>query len=141
MSSQAVSRIVIDGNNVMGAAADGWWRDRRGAARRLLARVQRYAAVHDATIELVFDVPDPDLPEGEHDGVVLRYATRPGRDAGDDRIRALLEEDRGADAGADRGAGVEVVTSDRALAASARDLGATVTGAGSFLARLRGADC
>jgi predicted RNA-binding protein with PIN domain len=129
VTSAAVRRILVDGNNVMGAAADGWWRDRRGAARRLLARVQQYAATTDATVELVFDIPDPDLAEGDHDGVVLRYATRSGRDAGDDRIRALLAE------GDDTR--VEVVTSDRALAASARDAGATVTGAGTFLARLR----
>jgi predicted RNA-binding protein with PIN domain len=128
-----VSRVVVDGNNVMGAAADGWWRDRRGAARRLLVRLQCYAEATGAPVEVVFDVADPELPEGDHAGVVLHYATRPGRDAGDDRIRDLLA--------AQGGAGVEVVTSDRALAASARDLGASVTGAGSFLDRLRDADC
>jgi predicted RNA-binding protein with PIN domain len=128
-----VSRVIVDGNNVMGAAADGWWRDRRGAARRLLGRLQRYAAATGTSLEVVFDVADPEVPEGDHDGVVLHYATRPGRDAGDDHIRDLLA--------AQGGDGVEVVTSDRALAASARDAGATVTGAGTFLDRLRDADC
>jgi hypothetical protein len=132
VSASPVTRIVIDGNNVMGAAADGWWRDRRGAARRLLGRVQRYATTTAAAVELVFDTADPEFPEGEHDGVLLRYATRAGRDAGDDRIRELLEQSGGV--------GVEVVTSDRALATSARELGASVTGAGSFLARLRDSD-
>jgi hypothetical protein len=116
----------------MGAAADGWWRDRRGAARRLLGRVQRYAPTAGAIVELVFDTADPELPEGEHGGVLLRYATRAGRDAGDDRIRGLLDESGGA--------GVEVVTSDRALATSARERGAKVIGAGTFLARLRDSD-
>jgi predicted RNA-binding protein with PIN domain len=128
-----VSRLVVDGNNVMGAAADGWWRDRRGAARRLLGRLQCYAAARGHDLTLVYDVPDRDLPAGDHDGVHLVYATRRGRDAGDDRIRELLDE-QGGD-------GVEVITSDRALAASARDAGATVTGAGTFLARLDGAGC
>jgi predicted RNA-binding protein with PIN domain len=127
-------RLIVDGNNVMGAAADGWWRDRPAAARRLLGRVQRYAAATGASVVLVFDVPDPELTEGDHGGVELRYAARTGRDAGDDRIRELLASD-------DRAPNVEVVTSDRALAASARALGASVAGAGTFLARLRDLDC
>jgi predicted RNA-binding protein with PIN domain len=128
------ARLIVDGNNVMGATADGWWRDRPAAARRLLGRVQRYAAATGEAVVLVFDVRDPELAEGEHEGVELRYAARAGRDAGDDRIRDLL-------ASADRAADVEVVTSDRALAASARELGASVSGAGTFLARLRDLDC
>lgn len=125
-------RLVVDGNNVMGAAADGWWRDRKSAARRLLGRLQCYAAGTDASVVLVFDVPDRELPEAEYDGVRLVYATRSGRDAGDDRIRDLLAGDAEA---------VEVVTSDRALAGSARESGATVTGAGFFLGQLRDAGC
>jgi predicted RNA-binding protein with PIN domain len=131
----ATAHLIIDGNNVMGAKPDGWWRDRAGASRRLLARVQNYAATTDASVELVFDVTLPDLAEGEHGGVTVRYATRGGRDAADDRIRELLgAEEPGARA-------VEVVTSDRALAESARNAGATVTGAGRFLERLDAAGC
>ena len=29
--------VIVDGNNVIGAVADGWWRDRPAAVRRLLA--------------------------------------------------------------------------------------------------------
>ncbi len=29
------ARWLVDGNNVMGARPDGWWRDRRAATRRL----------------------------------------------------------------------------------------------------------
>jgi hypothetical protein len=36
--------IVVDVANVMGARPDGWWRDRAGAARRLLAQVTELAA-------------------------------------------------------------------------------------------------
>lgn len=131
------AHLIVDGNNVMGAAADGWWRDRPAAARRLLARVQCYAASSAESIELVFDVALPDVAEGAHDGVVVRYATRRGRDAADDRIRELLHV-------AMPGTGsetVEVVTSDRALAASARESGAAVSGAGAFLRRLDEAGC
>src|SRR5438067_1326119 len=112
----------------MGARPDGWWRDRPAAVRRLLDRLVAYRAASGRPVVLVLDRPQRDLPEGDHEGVVVRYATRAGRDAGDDRIRQLLQED-GPDA-------VEVVTSDRALAADARAAGARVTGAGAFLARL-----
>jgi predicted RNA-binding protein with PIN domain len=130
-------RLIVDGNNVMGAKPDGWWRDRAGASRRLLGRVQCFAAASTTPVELVFDVAIPDVPEGEHDGVIVRYARRSGRDAADDRIRDLLDSPA-----PDGGDGpVEVVTSDRALAESARERGAVVSGAGSFLTRLDDAGC
>ena len=59
----------------------------------------------------------------------MRYATRRGRDAADDRIRELVV------------AGATVVTSDRALRADVEAAGATVVGAGTFLARLDAAGC
>jgi predicted RNA-binding protein with PIN domain len=125
--------LLVDGNNVVGATADGWWRDRPAAARRLLVRLQCHAATRADGVAVVFDVASPDLPPGDHDGVVVHYATRRGRDAADDRILELLD--------ARPGVPVEVVTSDRGLAAGARDRGATVTGAGAFLARLDAAGC
>ena len=124
--------IIVDGNNVMGAAPDGWWRDRPAAVRRLLARLQCYGRWTDEPVVLVLDAAQPDLPEGEHDGVTVRYALRRGRDGADDRIRSLLD-----DAAEER---IEVVTSDRALAHDARRH-ARVTGAGAFLRRLDEAGC
>jgi predicted RNA-binding protein with PIN domain len=125
--------LVVDGHNVMGARPDGWWRDRPGAARRLLGRVRCLAAAEPGTpVVLVLDVAVPGLPEGDHGGVTVRYARRRGRDAADDRI----VEDLAAMDGP-----VEVVTSDRALAARVTAQGARVTGAGAFLARLDRADC
>ena len=121
----------------MGAAADGWWRDRPAAARRLLGRVQCYAAATGASIELVFDVALPDLAEGEHDGVVVRYATRSGRDAADDRIRDLL--DSAADAGGRAGRGRHL--GPGAGRECPRHAAPPVTGAGSFLTRLDDAGC
>jgi predicted RNA-binding protein with PIN domain len=126
-----VTTLLVDGNNVIGSVADGWWRDRPGAVHRLVARLQRLAAT-GATVEVVFDTKPSDLPEGEHDGVVVHYATRRGRDAADDRIVELVDE-RDTPS-------IEVVTSDRALADAVRARGASVTGAGSFLARLDAVD-
>ena len=119
--------LVVDGNNVIGTRPDGWWRDRAGAAQRLLARLQ---ALDARPLTLVLDGrPSRDLPEGAHDGVEVLYTRRGGANAADDRIVELLETLDDTDA-------VEVVTSDRALAERARALGATVSGAKSLLERL-----
>jgi predicted RNA-binding protein with PIN domain len=128
-----VGTVIVDGNNIMGAVPDGWWRDRRGAVRRLLARLQCYARGADDDLVLVLDVPQPDLPEGDHDGVTVRYAMRRGRDAADDRIRELVDE-----VGGER---VAVATSDRALAADVRAKGHAVIGARTFLTGLEEAGC
>jgi predicted RNA-binding protein with PIN domain len=125
--------LIIDGNNVVGAGVTGWWRDPPAAVRRLVDRLRCYAAVDGGSVELVLDVPQPDLVEGDHDGVIVRYATRRGRDAADDRILELLDAEQPGD--------VEVVTSDRALAEGARRRGARVTGAGTFLERLADRGC
>src|SRR5690606_2937459 len=84
--------LVVDGNNVVGAAADGWWRDRPAAVRRLLGRLRCYGRGRPERIVLVLDVRQADLPEGTHDGIDVRYPDRPGRDAADGRIVELLEE-------------------------------------------------
>jgi predicted RNA-binding protein with PIN domain len=123
----AGSILVIDGNNVIGAVADGWWRDRPAAVRRLLRRLQCLG--EPAT--LVLDVPQRDLPEGDHDGIAVRYATRRERDAADDLIRELVAETPD----------VTVVTSDRALRTDVEAAGATVIGAGTFLGQLSAAGC
>lgn len=125
--------LIVDGNNVMGAIADGWWRDRPAAARRLLDRLQGYARSTRSPVVLMLDVPQPDLPAGNHDGVDVHYPDRRGRDAADDAIVQLLH--------AVDGEPVEVVTSDWRLAEEARQLGASVVGARTFLTRIETAGC
>lgn len=41
---------MVDGANVIGSRADGWWRDRPGAARRLLADISAWIAGSDAHV-------------------------------------------------------------------------------------------
>jgi predicted RNA-binding protein with PIN domain len=126
--------VLVDGNNVIGTRPDGWWRDRAGAARSLLARLQCFARDDGAvSVEVVFDVVPPDLGAGVHEGVLVHAPARRGRDAADDRIVELLEQ---RDASA-----VEVITSDRNLAARAQAQGARVTGARTFLDRLDAHRC
>ena len=130
MAKLIAGLLVVDGMNVIGSRADGWWRDRDGAAKRLLARLQTLASSTGADVTLVLDGRAPaDLPEGTHGGVAVAYALRAGRDAGDDRIVELI-------AALAEPAAVTVITSDRGLAERVRALGASVEGAGSLLAQL-----
>jgi predicted RNA-binding protein with PIN domain len=125
-----MTRTVVDGMNVIGARADGWWRDRHGATRRLLGRLQHAVARTDEAMTLVLEGrPPPELAEGDHGGVDIRYARRRGRDAADDRIVELVAADGDP-------AELRVVTSDRALTDRVIALGATTEGAGTFLRRL-----
>ena len=123
-------RLIVDGNNVIGSRPDGWWRDRAGAARRLVGALQRLAAATGDRIAVVLDGrPLPDVPEGVHRGVLVAYATRSGRDAADDRIFAEVARDHDP-------ASLTVITSDRQLTERVRTLGARVEGAGALLDRL-----
>ena len=125
-----MERIIVDGMNVIGSRPTGWWRDRHGAARHLVDRLQRLAAATGDEVTVVLDGrPQAELPEGDHDGVRLLYARRAGPDAADERIVALVAEDP--EAGS-----IRVFTSDRALRREAERLGAAVDGAGVLLARL-----
>ncbi len=125
-----VAVLVVDGMNVIGSRPDGWWRDRDGAVRRLLADLQRLAADDGDAVSLVLDGrPLPDVPEATHEGVHVFYARRAGRDAADDRIVELV-------AALATPADATVITSDRALAEQVRALGASVQGAGTLLRRL-----
>jgi len=127
-----MARWLVDGMNVIGSRPDGWWRDRDGAVRRLVERLRLLAAEADDVtgVTLVLDGrPLPDLPEGEHAGVAVRYGRRGGRNAADDRIVALVTDDP-------EPGTLSVVSSDRDLGRRARALGATVVPAGELLRRL-----
>src|SRR5690349_2679211 len=92
---QAMKRTIVDGMNVIGSRPDGWWRDRDGAARRLVEELQSHGSNgEDGRYAVVFDGrPLPDLPEGVHGGVLVAYARRGGPNAADDRIVEEVEHD------------------------------------------------
>jgi predicted RNA-binding protein with PIN domain len=122
-----VTRWLVDASNVIGAKPDGWWRDREGAARRLLDDLRAFAdGGEDVTV--VLDA-GPSALAGSEGGLEVAIAPRRGRDAADDEIarRVAADPDPGS---------IRVVTSDAALAARARERGAQVEGAGAFRRRL-----
>jgi predicted RNA-binding protein with PIN domain len=122
-----MARWLIDASNVIGTRPDGWWRDREGAARRLLDELRRFAeGGEDVTV--VLDA-GPSGWAGREGALEVAIAPRRGRDAADDEIARRLDADPDPSS-------IRVVTSDAALAARARERGAEVEGAGTFRRRL-----
>jgi nicotinic acid mononucleotide adenylyltransferase/predicted RNA-binding protein with PIN domain len=120
-------RLIVDAMNVIGTRPDGWWRDRAGAARRLVEGLQALARTGNDRVAVVLDGrPLPDLPEGVHDGVLVAYARRGGPNAADDRIVEEVARDRDP-------AGLTVVTSDRALRSRVEALGARIEAPNALL--------
>jgi predicted RNA-binding protein with PIN domain len=121
---------VIDGNNVMGAAGDGWWNDPTGAAVRLTQHVAEWSRTHDDEVTLVFDgAPIERITTLAGGNLGIAFATRAGRDAADDRIVDLVD-----DGYAER-PDLTVVTSDKGLIRRLPP-GVATEGAGAFRTRL-----
>ena len=120
---------LIDGNNVMGSRPDGWWRDRRGAARALAAQLAQFAAREGVPVTVVFDGAAFDVELPDETPLEVAFAPRRGRDAADDEIARRV-------AGADDPTAVTVVTSDAGLARRVREHGAEVVPAGRFRGEL-----
>jgi predicted RNA-binding protein with PIN domain len=116
--------VVVDGNNVMGSRPDGWWRDREGATKRLVAQLGEWAAREGQDVLVVFDGAPWDEHHAQPSRVEVRFASRRGRDAADDDIAAYV---------ADHDGPVRVVTSDAELARRVREHGAEVVGARTLL--------
>jgi len=121
---QDACTVFVDGNNVMGSRADGWWRDRAGAARRLVAEIGDVARVRGGAWTVVFD--GSGRAGTSEEGVEVIYAGHGRRDGADDYIVELITELGGRD-------GVLVYTSDAGLRARVRALGAKVAGARALL--------
>ena len=122
-----MARWMIDASNVIGSRPDGWWRDREGAARRLIEELREFAGGGEDVV-VVLDAGPPEWA-GRDGSLEVAIAPRRGRDAADDEIARRLDADPDP-------ASIRVVTSDAALAARARERGAEVEGAGAFRRRL-----
>ena len=117
-----MTRWLVDGMNVIGSRPDGWWRDRPGAMRALVAELDAFSARSGEEVTVVLDGRPVALEAAQ---VAVRFARRPGRDGADDDIAELA-------ASSSSPGSLTVVTSDLALAARVRACGATVVGAGAF---------
>lgn len=122
-------RVIVDGMNVIGSRPDGWWRDRRGAMRRLVEEVRRHSVETGDEVTVVFDGAPFGLDDAGAGAPRALFAPRPGPGAADDRIVELVERD--ADSSA-----LTVVTSDRDLGARVAARGARVQGAREFRGKL-----
>ena len=122
-----VTVLLVDAANVVGSRPDGWWRDRAGAARRLVDQV-RAAVVSGVLTPPVVVVLEGAARRGVEEGVVdaVEVVHAPGE--GDD---TLAERCAPGDDGA-----VTLVTADRGLADRARRAGAEVIGPRWLLDRL-----
>jgi hypothetical protein len=110
-----VTVLLVDAANVVGARPDGWWRDRAGAAERLLARLAGLPGRR---------LPGPDGAAVECTGVVAVVEGRARQAAAPDGVRVLRAPGSGDDALvgcavqlAAAGESLLVVTADRGLRA------------------------
>jgi hypothetical protein len=126
MTSGRPQVIVVDAANVVGSRPDGWWRDRPGAARRLLVKLAALQGRLQDTTDIIVilegaaraAVRGPEAPDTGTLRVVLADAS------GDDTIVAVTAE---ATAHANDPE-VTVVTADRGLRQRVEPTGAATTG-------------
>ncbi|MEV5961764.1 hypothetical protein AB0L70_08370 [Kribbella sp. NPDC051952] len=126
MSSGQRQVIVVDAANVIGSRPDGWWRDRPGAARRLLTKLAVLQQNLQDTTDIIVilegaakaAVSGPDAP----DTGTLQVVLAPG--SGDDTIADITAKS----ASRDDHPEVTVVTADRGLRQRTDPTGATATG-------------
>ena len=122
-------RVFVDGNNVMGSRADGWWRNRAGAALRLAAEIDQLVPSCGGAWTIVFDGPAPRNHAPKHEYITVDHVAHGGRDGADDRIIELLEA-------LPNRRSVLVYTSDARLRARILALGAEVAGARALLKKI-----
>jgi predicted RNA-binding protein with PIN domain len=120
-------RLLVDGMNVIGSRADGWWRDRDAAMARLVDRLERWSAASGDEITVVFERKA--RPPIRSPVVEIASAPKPGPNAADDEIVRRVRADPDPNS-------IRVVTSDHVLGDLVRGLGATVEPAGSFRDRI-----
>jgi hypothetical protein len=119
--------LLVDAANVVGSRPNGWWRDRPGAARDLVARVRRAAVDGDLSRPIVVVLEGQakrGVEQGIEDGVEVVHA--PGE--GDDTLVAVA-------AASDEPVGL--VSADRQLGERVRAVGGDVVGPTWLLERLR----
>lgn len=117
--------LLVDVANVLGSRADGWWRDRAGATRRLVEQVRSAPLRHEVVLVLEGRARSG-APESDDGLVCVVHAPADG----DAAVVAEARARRG------RGHEVVVVTADRELRGRVAALGTECRGPRWFLDQL-----
>lgn len=107
--------------NVIGSRPDGWWRNRRRAMTQLVKQLEQWSSAHGQPVTVVFERPT----SNRSSVIKVVDAPKAAANSADDEILRQVRAD-------DDPAGITVVTSDAALANSARELGASIYPSGEF---------
>jgi hypothetical protein len=119
-ASGAHGLVVVDAANVVGSRPDGWWRDRAGAAGRLLDALRGRPADGDEVVVVLEGAARGAAEPGAVDRLRVVHAAGSGDDAIVDLVASAVRDDPGRD--------VLVVTADRGLRRRVADLGAGTQG-------------
>jgi predicted RNA-binding protein with PIN domain len=123
----ATTRYFVDGMNVIGTRADGWWKDRDAAMARLVDRLERWSARTGAEVTVVFErKPNPPLRSTV---IEVAHAPRPGPNSADNEIIRRVREDAEPET-------IRVITSDNVLSNIVNGLGAMSEPASPFRDRI-----
>ncbi|WP_037203469.1 NYN domain-containing protein [Rhodococcus opacus] len=134
MADDRTVLVVVDAANVVGSRPDGWWRDRAGAARRLLAELATFEQRLDQPAEVVVVLEGAakaavtGATSAEFEGLQVVSADSSGDDAIVDVVAAAAEAD------GDRP--IIVVTADQGLRNRVEALGAHTFGPRWLLAHI-----
>ncbi|MCZ4584216.1 NYN domain-containing protein [Rhodococcus opacus] len=134
MADDRAVLVVVDAANVVGSRPDGWWRDRAGAARRLLAELATFEQRLDQPAEVVVVLEGAakaavtGATSAEFEGLRVVSADSSGDDAIVDVVAAAAEAD------GDRP--IIVVTADQGLRNRVEALGAHTFGPRWLLDRI-----
>jgi 8-oxo-dGTP diphosphatase len=130
--------VIVDGANVMGSRADGWWRDRAAAMARLYGELVRLAARGMPNLRPGADPADRQPVAGDPlfpDFVLVAEGRARSGVHGvlhDDRVRVVAAPGEGDEEIARLARGLPgrriVITADRELRRRCLDGGAEVTG-------------
>ena len=118
--------LLVDAANVVGSRPTGWWRDRAGAAVRLVERIRAATAGGALALPVVVVLEGAarsGVEEGEREGVTVVHASAEGDEA---LVSAAAAADEP----------VTLVSADRELGDRCRALGADVVGPNWLLDRL-----
>ena len=118
--------LLVDAANVVGSRPTGWWRDRAGAAGKLVDNIRAAVAAAKLAPPVVVVLEGAarrGATDGEDGGVTVVHA--PGE--GDETVVSVAEAATDA---------VTLVSADRALADQCRALGCDVVGPRWLLDRL-----